>query len=224
MIMNSKVKIAGKIEQVAEQADFNRKDHWENVYSDKKATEVSWYQQYPECSLNLIQATGIEKSESIIDIGGGASTLVDFLLSSDYQNISVLDISAHAIDQAKHRLAERGAKVNWIEQDITSFVAEQSYDVWHDRAVFHFLTEADDRSKYVKAISNSLRPGAHAIIATFNLDGPEKCSGLEIVRYSTETLLEIFSENFKLIETKTEEHKTPGGKSQSFVYCCFERV
>ncbi|MBE9563696.1 MAG: class I SAM-dependent methyltransferase [Proteobacteria bacterium] len=206
------------------ESGFDRKIHWENVYSDKIATEVSWYQQCPENSLNLILATGIEKSASIIDIGGGASTLVDFLLTAEYQNISVLDISGSAIEQAKQRLGKHANKVNWIEQDITSFVAEQKFDVWHDRAVFHFLTDADDRSQYVKSMSRSLQSGSHAIIATFNLDGPEKCSGLDIVRYSTESLSEIFSENFKLIETKTEEHKTPGGKSQSFVYCRFVRV
>lgn len=206
------------------EAAFDRREHWENVYSEKMATEVSWYQQYPECSLNLIHATGVAKSASIIDIGGGASTLVDFLLSTDYRNISVLDISSHAIEQAKQRLGERGDRINWIEHDITSFVSGQPFDVWHDRAVFHFLTDADDRSQYVKTLSRSLQPGSHAIIATFNLDGPEKCSGLDIVRYSTESLSAIFSENFKLIETKTEEHKTPNGKSQSFVYCRFVRV
>ena len=214
--------------QTTEEVDFDRKGHWEKLYSDKKATEVSWYQQYPEISLNLIHDTGVDKTASIIDIGGGASTLIDNLLAADYQNLSVLDISASAIEQAKNRLGLSNIKlpdkVNWIEQDITTFVSEQPFDVWHDRAVFHFLTDANDRSKYVNTISNSLQPGAQAIIATFNLDGPEKCSGLEIVRYSTETLSEIFSENFKLIKTKTEEHKTPGGSSQSFVYCRFVRV
>ena len=204
-------------------SDFNRKDHWEHVYSDKKVTEVSWYQQHPEISLDLIKATGVEKSAAIIDIGGGASTLVDFLLETEYQNISVLDISHSANEQAKKRLGRHADKVRWIEQDITTFVAERAYDVWHDRAVFHFLTDADDRLCYVKAISNSLRPGAHAIIATFNIDGPEKCSGLDIVRYSPETLSAIFSEDFELIETSTEKHETPSGASQSFVYCRFVR-
>jgi len=206
------------------ETSFDRKNHWENIYSGKKATEVSWYQQCPEHSLNLIDATGVEKTASIIDIGGGASTLVDFLLATDYKNLSVLDISSSAIEQAKVRLGQQAVKVNWIVHDITSFVAEKPFDVWHDRAVFHFLTDADDRASYVKNLSDSTQPGAHAIIATFNFDGPEKCSGLDIVRYSTESLSEIFSENFKLIETKTEEHKTPGGASQSFVYCRFVRV
>ena len=212
------------IKSKIQQADIDRKNYWDNIYSDNKSTEVSWYQQYPEISLNLISATEIEKSASIIDIGGGASTLVDFLLAAGYQNLSVLDISASAIEQAKDRLAQDSSKVQWIVQDITRFVAEQSFDVWHDRAVFHFLTNVDDRAKYVKTISDFMQPGAHAIIATFNFEGPKKCSGLDIVRYSPETLSEIFSENFKLIETKTEEHKTPGGMTQSFVYCRFVRV
>ncbi len=203
---------------------FNRKDHWEHIYSDKGVTEVSWYQQCPENSLRLIKATAVKKSARIIDIGGGASTLVDFLLDDGYQNLSVLDISHAAIEHARSRLGSNEAQIKWIEQDITKFIAEQPFEVWHDRAVFHFLTDADDRLSYVKAISHALKPGAHAIIATFNLDGPEKCSGLDIVQYSPETLSDIFSEGFELVETSTEQHDTPSGKSQSFVYCRFKRI
>ena len=209
-------------------ADFNRKDHWEHVYSDKEATEVSWFQQCPENSLSLIKATGVEKTARIIDIGGGASTLVDFLLVAGYQNLSVLDIAHGAIEQAKNRLGRSkikwADKIEWIEQDITKFIAEETFDVWHDRAVFHFLMDADDRLSYVKTMSDALEPGSHAIVATFNLDGPEKCSGLDIVQYSPETLSAIFSECFKLVETSTEQHVTPSGGSQSFVYCRFVRV
>jgi len=209
-------------------ADFNSKDHWEHIYSDKEPTQVSWFQQYPENSLNLIKATGVEKSARIIDIGGGASTLVDFLLAAGYQNISVLDIAHSAIAQAKDRLGRSkikwADKINWIEQDITKFIVKQPFDVWHDRAVFHFLTDADDRKSYLKIMADALAPGAHAIIATFNLDGPEKCSGLDIVQYSPETLSAIFSECFLLIETSTEQHVTPSGAQQSFVYCRFVRV
>ncbi len=203
---------------------FNRKDHWEHVYSDKEATEVSWFQQCPENSLGLIKATGVEKSARIIDIGGGASTLVDFLLAAGYQDLSVLDIAQSAIEQAKDRLGQDAAKIKWIVQDITKFTTEEAFDVWHDRAVFHFLTDGEDRLSYVKAMTDALKPGAHAIIATFNLDGPEKCSGLEIVQYSPESLSAIFSEDFQLIETSTEQHETPSGGSQSFVYCRFKRV
>ncbi len=205
-------------------AEFDRKEHWEHVYSDKETTEVSWYQQCPENSLKLIKATGVSKSASIIAIGGAASTLVDFLLAAGFQNLSVLDISSGAIEHAKSRLAQHAEKIKWIEQDVTKFRVEQPFEVWHDRAVFHFLTDADDRACYVKAMSDALEPGAHAIIATFNLDGPDKCSGLEIVQYSPETLSAIFCEGFELIETSTEHHETPSGVSQSFVYCRFIRV
>jgi 2-polyprenyl-3-methyl-5-hydroxy-6-metoxy-1,4-benzoquinol methylase len=204
--------------------DFNRKDHWEHVYSVKESTEVSWYQQHPQRSLELIKATGVDASARIIDIGGGASTLVDFILDAGYKNLSVLDISHAAIEQAKSRLGNRADKVTWLEHDITEFITDEPFDVWHDRAVFHFLTDADDRSSYVRTLEKALKPGAHAIIATFNPDGPEKCSGLEVVRYTPETMSAVLGEAFKLVETSTEEHKTPGGSSQSFVYCRFVRV
>ncbi len=203
---------------------FDRKDHWDNIYSDKKAVEVSWYQQYPKQSMALIKATGIDLSASIIDIGGGASTLVDALLAADYKKLSVLDISRAAIEQAKARLGQQADAVEWLAQDITTFVAKAPFAVWHDRAVFHFLTDAADRARYVKAMSSALNPGSHAIVATFDLDGPEKCSGLDIVRYSPETMSEVFGDGFKLVETQTEKHTTPGGASQSFVYCRFTRV
>ncbi len=203
---------------------FNRKAHWENIYSGKKAVEVSWYQQYPKQSMALIKATGVDSSAPIIDIGGGASTLVDALLEAGYKKLSVLDISRAAIEQAKARLGQQANMVEWLEQDITRFVAKEKFDVWHDRAVFHFLTDEDDRASYVKAMRGTLNPGGHAIVATFDLDGPEKCSGLDIVRYSPETLSDVFGAGFKLVETQTEKHATPGGASQSFVYCKFVRV
>ena len=208
--------------------DFNRQAHWEGVYSKKKSAEVSWYQQHPEYSLELIKATGVNASASIIDIGGGASTLVDFLLDAGYKNLSVLDISHGAIEQAKFRLGrskiELADKVEWLEHDITRFITCKSFDVWHDRAVFHFLTDAADRLRYLEAMSNVVKPGGHAIVATFNLDGPEKCSGLDVVRYSPETMSAIFGEGFQFVETRSEKHETPGGASQSFVYCRFIRV
>lgn len=207
-----------------QQADFIRKDHWEHIYSDKTSTEVSWYQRCPECSLELIKATGVDKRARIIDIGGGASTLVDYLLVAGFQNLSVLDIAHSAIEQAKARLGQNADRVEWIEQDITKFAVEDSFDVWHDRAVFHFLTEADDRLRYVEAMSSVLAAGAHVIVATFDLDGPEKCSGLQIVRYSPKTMSAVFGDGFQLVETMSEKHKTPAGVSQSFVYCRFLRV
>ena len=208
----------------ANEAGFDRKDHWERVYSDKKSTEVSWYQQHPECSLDLIRATGIDKTARIIDIGGGASTLVDFLLDAGYQNLSVLDIAHSAIEQAKSRLGDRADKVEWLESDITKFSPALAFDLWHDRAVFHFLSDEDDLLSYVSTLTNALNPGADVIIATFGLDGPEKCSGLDVVRYSPETMSAVLGENFQLVETSTEVHITPTEASQSFVYCRFKRV
>ena len=204
--------------------DFSRKDHWERVYSEKEFTEVGWYQRRPDCSLALIKATGIDDSARIIDIGGGASTLVDFLLEAGFQNLSVLDIAHSAIEQAKTRLGDRADKVDWLECDITKFSPELRFDLWHDRAVFHFLTDEADRSKYVQAMMDALNPGAHVIIATFGLEGPEKCSGLDVVRYSSETMSAVLGDNFQLVETSTEEHQMPGGSLQSFVYCRFKRV
>ena len=203
---------------------FDRKDHWEHVYSNKKATEVSWYQQRPDFSLELIKATGIDTNARIIDIGGGASTLVDFLLDAGYQNISVLDIAHSAIEQAKLRLGERADKVEWLESDITEFSPALTFDLWHDRAVFHFLKDESDRARYVSTLTNALEPGAHVIIATFGLDGPEKCSGLEVVRYSPETMAAVLGGGFQLVETSSEEHTTPRDTSQNFVYCRFKRV
>lgn len=204
--------------------DFNRKDHWEQVYSQKKSTEVSWYQQHPERSLELIRTTGADLSAHIIDIGGGASTLVDYMLDAGYQNLAVLDIAHGAIEQARSRLGNRANKVIWVEQDITQFSADQPFDVWHDRAVFHFLTDVNDRASYVRTMSRLLKPGSHAIIATFDLNGPEKCSGLDIVRYSPETISAVLGDSFQLVDTSTEEHVTPNGSLQSFVYCQFLKL
>ena len=208
--------------------DFDRKSHWEQVYSKKQSTEVSWYQQHPERSLELIKATGLAPSASIIDIGGGASTLVDFLLESGYKHLSVLDISHAAIEQAKSRLGRSkikwADKVEWLEQDITEFKTDRYFDVWHDRAVFHFLTDEKDRTRYVHAMMSVLNIGAFVIIAAFDVNGPKKCSGLEVMHYSPEKMSAVLGSSFQLIETSTETHVTPSGASQSFVYCCFIRV
>ena len=204
--------------------DLNRKQHWEQVYSQKQSTEVSWYQKHPERSFELIKATGVNQSASIIDIGGGASTLVDFLLEAGYKHLSVLDISPAAIKQAKSRLGSDGSKVEWIEQDITELKTDGCFDVWHDRAVFHFLIDEKDRMSYVKAMLSTLNIGAHVIIAVFDANGPKKCSGLKVMHYSPEKMSAVLGGSFQLIETRTENHLTPGGASQSFVYCCFIRV
>ena len=203
---------------------FDRKAHWQDIYKNKSCEDVSWYQQEPLLSLDLIHSTQITHNDAIIDVGGGASVLVDHLYDEGFSNLSVLDISANALSCAKERLGDAAKDIAWLESDVTQFKAPQSYSLWHDRAVFHFLTDADDRLSYVETMSNALKPGAHAIIATFSLDGPEKCSGLNIVRYSPETMSAALGENFQLVETSTEEHKTPAGSSQSFVYCRFKRV
>lgn len=206
---------------------FDRKKHWETVYSDKQTTEVSWYQQHPERSLKMIESTGIKKSAPVIDIGGGASTLVDFLLEDGYKDISVLDISHAAIEHAKSRLGSNKDKVNWIEQDITELGTadiQHCFDVWHDRAVFHFLTEAKDRESYIQTMLNVLKIGSHVIIAAFDDNGPKKCSGLQVMHYNPEKLSAVLGSSFQLIDSYTENHETPSGASQSFVFCRFIRT
>jgi len=160
----------------------------------------------------------------IIDIGAGASTLVDFLLDAGYRNLTVHDIARGAIEQAQSRLGSRADKITWLERDILTYSTNKPFDIWHDRAVFHFLTNTDDQSNYVHTMFEALKPGAHAIMATFDLNGPEKCSGLDIVRYNPEKLSTVLGDSFQLIETTTENHITPHGSSQNFVYCRFKRV
>lgn len=210
--------------KTADSPDFDKQAHWEHVYSEKNSTEVSWFQSHPQQSLELVDAAAIDKSARIIDVGGGASRLVDFLLDAGYQDISVLDIAQAAIDQAKSRLGERAGKVVWLKKDVTEFSTDEPFDIWHDRAVLHFLTGKDDQKKYVEVLSRALNPGGQAIIATFNLDGPDRCSGLDIVRYSADTMSALLGGAFQLVETVTEEHATPRGSSQSFVYCRFRKV
>lgn len=203
---------------------FERKSHWESIYTVKAPTEVSWYQPHAEKSLELITRTGLGKKAQVIDVGGGASTLAGDLLLLRYENITVLDIAASAIERTKGRLGDEAGKVTWLEADITEAKLPLShYDLWHDRAVFHFLTEAKDRAAYVKRIADSLKPGGHIIIASFALDGPEKCSGLDIVRYGPDELHSEFGEQFQLIDTVRETHHTPFGTEQKFIYCYLQR-
>lgn len=208
---------------------FDKKLHWEQVYADKKSTEVSWYQQHPAHSLALLKTSAADINARIIDIGAGASTLVDYLLEAGYQNITVLDIAQAAINQAKAHLGDRANKVTWLEHDIADsnspvLAAAGPFDVWHDRAVFHFLTEPQDRENYVHTMCEVLQPGAHVIMATFNIDGPEKCSGLDIVRYSPETISTTLGNSFQLVETSSEQHRTPSDAAQSFIYCRFLKL
>ena len=194
--------------------------HWENVYSTKPADAVSWYQEHASCSLELIRNTGIPLDASIIDVGGGASTLADDLVAAGYSDVSVLDLSGAALAAARNRLGRNSGKVTWIEADITRVeLPAHKYGVWHDRAVFHFLTGAMDRAAYVDAVLRLVRPGGHVIVATFAEDGPLQCSGLPVMRYSADGLHAEFGEPFMLLEHRKEAHRTPWGTVQKFVYC-----
>ena len=196
------------------------KSHWDNIYKTKASTQVSWYQEHLQISLRLIEQTGIEKTARIIDIGGGASTLVDDLLERGFKQITVIDISSAAIDAARKRPGSLADDVTWIEADITKVaLPHHYYDLWHDRAVFHFLTSAEERQRYVETVKQSLKPRGHVIISTFAPDGPPKCSGLDVVRYSPKSLHDEFGNEFELIESASEAHLTPSGTKQKFIYC-----
>ena len=196
------------------------KAHWEQVYAGKAVNQVSWFQAHPEYSLRLIHATGLDRDAAIIDVGGGASTLVDDLLADGYRDLTVLDLSGTALASARARLGEPAAAVHWIEADITQIeLPDRRYDLWHDRAVFHFLTEAREREVYVRTVLRAVKPGGHVIVASFAEDGPERCSGLPIVRYRPDSLHAEFGDAFTLLRHETEAHQTPAGKVQQFVYC-----
>jgi 2-polyprenyl-3-methyl-5-hydroxy-6-metoxy-1,4-benzoquinol methylase len=199
---------------------MDNKAHWEQVYGTKAPDAVSWYAPHLETSLNLIHQASANKNSAIIDIGGGESTLVDDLITQGYQDISVLDISQKAIDVAKERLGKSAYMVHWYCADITQATLPQNYfDVWHDRAVFHFLTEESQRVRYVEQVKRSVKHGGYVIMSTFGPEGPEKCSGLDVVRYDAEKLHGQFGKSFNLIDSSTELHQTPMGTTQQFLYC-----
>ena len=200
-----------------------RKAHWENVYLNKSPDEVSWYQQEPTRSLQLIRTIQLDRNAAIIDVGGGASTLVDKLCDDGYTNIGVLDVSAHALAHARERLADKACRVEWYEEDITEFEPPHQFALWHDRAVFHFLTRKSDREKYVSILKRALSPVGHLILMAFAIDGPKKCSGLDIVQYDADKLMAELTGGFELLETGHEVHITPAGKEQKFVYFHFTR-
>lgn len=196
-------------------------EHWERVYGTKAPDQVSWFRPHLETSLSLIErAIDGNLSASIVDVGGGASTLVDDLLDRGYDNITVLDISQGALEAAKKRLSQRAETVQWIRADVTQATfPPHSFDLWHDRAVFHFLTEPEHRTAYVRNVASAVRPGGHVIVSTFGPEGPMKCSGLEVVRYDAGALHEQFGTSFRLIDSRKEIHETPFGTTQQFVYC-----
>jgi ubiquinone/menaquinone biosynthesis C-methylase UbiE len=202
---------------------MNRKEHWNQVYQTNAADDVSWYQTRPAISLKLIHACGVAKDQPIIDVGGGASVLVDFLLNARFQRLAVMDISGGALDQVRRRLSARIGAVEWFETDVTEFNPPHRFALWHDRAVFHFLTDETDRSKYVDALTRTLLPGGHAIIATFAIDGPIRCSGLNVARYDVSSICAELGEGFRLLEQTDETHITPWGTQQNFTYFRFAR-
>jgi len=199
---------------------MDRKQHWEQVYTAKPSDSVSWFQEHADLSLRLIHNTGLGKDAAIIDVGGSASTLVDGLVADGYTDLTVLDLSSAAIAVAKQRLGKRSDAIHWMEGDITR--AEfpiHRFDIWHDRAVFHFLTDPKDRHAYVERVMKAVKPGGHVIVATFAEDGPDKCSGLPVMRYNPEALHDEFGDSFLLVGHEKEAHHTPAGAVQQFVYC-----
>ena len=202
-----------------EQQDY--KNHWENVYETKNPDEVSWTQKIPQTSLDLIEEAAKGKSSKIIDIGGGDSNLTDFLLEKGFENLSVLDISAKALEKAKKRLGAQAENIDWIVTNITEFKPNTTYDIWYDRAAFHFLTKEEEIKKYAEIVKNAVSDTL--IIGTFSVNGPQKCSGLPIVQYNEGRLKAIFSESFELVKSFTEDHITPFNTVQNFIFCQFKK-
>ncbi len=200
---------------------FDRKKHWEEVYETKNPDQVSWTQEIPKTSLEFIHSFGLEKTAKIIDIGGGDSKLVDYLLEEGFENISVLDISAKALEKAQNRLGVKAKKINWIVSDITEFEPNTTYDIWHDRATFHFLTTAKQVSKYMNIARKSVN--GYLTIGTFSENGPKKCSGLEIKQYNEQELTSELENGFEKIKCITEDHLTPFDTTQNFLFCSFRR-
>lgn len=201
------------------------KNHWETVYATKPTTELSWYQKQAALSLRLIQNAAQTRADPIIDVGSGASTLIDGLIDQGYNNLSALDISGSAQAAAQARLGPRAQALTWIQANVLQATLPPShYAIWHDRAVFHFLTTPEERKAYVQQIHSALKPGGTAIIATFAENGPTKCSGLPVIRYSAEQLHAELGPLFALIQQEREEHPTPGGNTQKFIYCVFQKI
>ena len=201
---------------------YDAKEHWENIYQTKNTDEVSWYQEKPETSLNLISETSIEKNAKIIDVGAGASNLADNLLALGFRNITALDVSSNALNESKKRLGDRANNVKWIVSDLREFETNDMYDLWHDRAVLHFLTEEEDISKYVERVRQLLKPKGYLIISIFSENGPKRCSGLDVRQYSEDSMKTLFT-GFEHIKSFEEEHLTPWGSSQIFIWGVFRK-
>lgn len=204
--------------------NFNRKNHWENIYNTKSLEEVSWYQPTPETSMEFIQSLNLKKDAAVIDIGGGDSFLVDYLLGEGYTNITVLDISEKAIEHAKKRLGKNAEKVKWMVTDVTQFNPTKKYNIWHDRAAFHFLTDDHDISAYLEIAGKAVKQNGCLFIGTFSENGPKKCSGIEIKQYSEELITKTFTSKFQKINCFTVDHETPFDTVQNFVFCSFRKI
>lgn len=200
--------------------ETTRKNHWETVYETKNPNEVSWTQEIPKTSLDFIKSFNLTKKSKIIDIGGGDSKLIDFLLAEGFENITVLDISEKAIEKAKARLGIHAEKVKWVVSDITEFEPKETFEVWHDRATFHFLTSQEQIQKYEETVRKSV--SGYVIVGTFSENGPKKCSGLDIKQYNEETLTTAFEVGFEKLKCLTEDHNTPFNTKQNFIFCSFK--
>ncbi len=200
-----------------------RKAHWERVWAERDESSTSWFQDRPDVSLGFIERSGLPRGEPLIDVGGGASRLVDHLLELGFTDLTVLDLAAAGLQRAQRRLGARAHRVHWIENDVTCFRPRRTYRLWHDRAVFHFLRDADDRARYVAAMDAALAVNGEAVIATFGPDGPLKCSGLETVRYGANELAAELGPRWRLVEELVEAHRTPAGREQQFGYYRFAR-
>ena len=198
------------------------KQHWENVYTNKQPNEVSWTQEKPETSLFYFTQLNLPKNASIIDIGGGDSKFVDFLLKEGYTNITVLDISGKALERAQKRLGEKAKMVKWVESNVLDFRPTETYDFWHDRAAFHFLTSNQDIINYSKLVNKAVK--GHALLATFSKEGPLKCSGLEISQYKSAELQHLLGDHFALVDERNEDHTTPFKTKQNFLFVLFRNI
>jgi SAM-dependent methyltransferase len=205
-------------------SELDRRAHWDGVYASKQEAEVSWFEATPLISLDLIRRSGTQKDSSIIDIGGGASRLADALLDEGYRTIAVLDLSEKALAASRARLGSRASQIQWIAADVTRWEPKHPYDLWHDRAAFHFLTLPEDRQAYLDRLMRALAPGGHVIIGTFALDGPDRCSGLPVVRYDAASLGRMLGQGFQLKQSLPYDHRTPWGSLQRFQFSLFHRL
>lgn len=202
----------------------DRRQHWESIWSSRDPTSLSWYQPAAELSLQLVMRTTPDRTAPVIDVGGGASPLAGQLIEHGYRDVTVLDISEAAVHAGQHRLGATAAKVQWVVADVTRHDFDRTYALWHDRAVLHFLTEDSEATRYVHQLTRAVRPGGHAVIATFGEDGPTSCSGLDVHRYDPAALADLLAGRFDRVEFDHERHRTPGGSSQQFLYGTFRRT